>query len=190
VNASHGNVIYITLQYRLGIYGFLSSAEIQRNGTANAGLLDQRLALAWIQRHAASFGGDPEKVAIYGGSAGGGSVLNHLIWNGGSGTPPYRAAISERPWWQPYHSDDILEIQYRELLTAAKCQDLACLRNMSAKSLALASETTYITGYEAKHYGFGDYYYGPTVDGTNIRDLPSNELKQGHFVKVRIRAFA
>ena len=73
INASHGSMIYVSTQYRLGAYGFLSSAEVRENGQANAGLLDQRSALDWIQRNIRSFGGDPSKVTIVGGSAGGGS---------------------------------------------------------------------------------------------------------------------
>jgi carboxylesterase type B len=94
VNASNGNLIYVTIQYRLGPYGFLSSADIKRDGTPNAGLLDQRLALAWVRRYISAFGGDPDKVLITGGSAGGGSVMNHLIMYGGVSNPPFRAAIA------------------------------------------------------------------------------------------------
>ncbi|KAF2102205.1 alpha/beta-hydrolase [Rhizodiscina lignyota] len=184
VNASRGNVIYATLQYRLGAYGFLSSDEIKQNGAPNAGLLDQRAALYWIQRHIGSFGGDPEKVTIYGGSAGGGSVMDQMILYGGAADPPFRAAIAERPWWQPYHDDAALERQYDELLQASDCHDLQCLRSLPADELALATQTSYILGYTAKNYGYGDFYYGPTVDGTVVRDLPSNEYKQGHFTKV------
>jgi carboxylesterase type B len=73
VNASGGSMIYVASQYRLGAYGFLSSSEVRENGQANAGLLDQRYSLQWVQRNIRSFGGDPSKVTIIGGSAGGGS---------------------------------------------------------------------------------------------------------------------
>ena len=71
VGTSDGEMIYVSIQYRLGAYGFLSSAEIKENGVANAGLLDQRAAMGWVQRHIRAFGGDPAKVTIIGGSAGG-----------------------------------------------------------------------------------------------------------------------
>jgi carboxylesterase type B len=73
VNASGGSMIYVAVQYRLGAYGFLSSSEVRENGQANAGLLDQRSSLDWVQRNIRAFGGDPSKVTIIGGSAGGGS---------------------------------------------------------------------------------------------------------------------
>lgn len=69
-------MIYVSIQYRLGAYGFLAGAEVTENGDRNVGLLDQRAALMWLQRHIRKFGGDPSKVSIIGGSAGGGSVMN------------------------------------------------------------------------------------------------------------------
>ena len=73
VDASGGSIIAVSTQYRLGAYGFLSGSEVRENGQANAGLLDQRAALEWVQRNIRSFGGVPSKVTILGGSAGGGS---------------------------------------------------------------------------------------------------------------------
>lgn len=51
-----GNLIYVSIQYRLGIFGFLAGGEIAKDGVLNAGLLDQRAALEWIQRHVSAFG--------------------------------------------------------------------------------------------------------------------------------------
>ena len=48
INASSGALIYVSIQYRLGAFGFLNSAEIRDNGVANAGLLDQRAGLNWV----------------------------------------------------------------------------------------------------------------------------------------------
>lgn len=56
VHASDGNLIYVSMQYRLGIFGFLSGSQIAQNGVLNAGLLDQRAALDWIQRNIGAFG--------------------------------------------------------------------------------------------------------------------------------------
>jgi carboxylesterase type B len=127
VNASEGSIVYVSTQYRLGAYGFLSSAEVRENGQANAGLLDQRSALEWVQRNIRSFGGDPSKVTMIGNSAGGGSgeslkytdsmvpfqlnclVMDQMILYGGVASPPFRAVISEFPWWQPYVMNDSIE---------------------------------------------------------------------------------
>lgn len=73
VETARGSMIYVSLQYRLGAFGFLSSSDVRENGQANVGLLDQRSALNWVQRNIRAFGGDPAKVTIIGGSAGGSS---------------------------------------------------------------------------------------------------------------------
>ena len=55
-DSATGNMIYVSIQYRLGMWGFLSGSEIAQNGVLNAGLLDQRAALEWIQRNIRAFG--------------------------------------------------------------------------------------------------------------------------------------
>jgi carboxylesterase type B len=65
------NVVLVTINYRMGPLGFLS---VGGDGTGNAGLKDQVLALKWVQKNIAAFGGDPSQVTIFGQSAGGASV--------------------------------------------------------------------------------------------------------------------
>ncbi|XP_055603721.1 juvenile hormone esterase-like [Uranotaenia lowii] len=72
-----GEVILVVIQYRLGVFGFLSTGD--GAATGNFGLKDQTAALRWIQRNIAKFGGDPEKVTIFGQSAGGASVQMHML---------------------------------------------------------------------------------------------------------------
>ena len=59
----------MSTQCRLGAYGIPSGSEVREDGQANAGLLDQRSALEWVQRNIRAFGGDHSKVAILGESA-------------------------------------------------------------------------------------------------------------------------
>ncbi len=61
--------------YRLGPFGFMTSKELQDHGIrANNGLLDQKIALLWIKKHIALFGGNPSRVTCIGESAGGGKL--------------------------------------------------------------------------------------------------------------------
>ncbi|KAL4869900.1 hypothetical protein BDV12DRAFT_184854 [Aspergillus spectabilis] len=72
-------LVAVTINYRLGPFGFLTSEELRQRGyKANNGLRDQLLALHWIARHIADFGGDPENITVAGVSAGGASVMHHL----------------------------------------------------------------------------------------------------------------
>lgn len=93
VGQSNGTMIFVGLQYRLGPLGFLSGNDVKKDGTANAGLLDQRMALKWIRSNIHIFGGDPNRVTISGGSAGGGSVTMQMVMYGGSEEAPFQAAI-------------------------------------------------------------------------------------------------
>ena len=55
-------IIAMSMDYRLNLYGFLQSQQLFLEGSSNAGLLDQRMALQWIQENVAAFGGDPRRV--------------------------------------------------------------------------------------------------------------------------------
>lgn len=74
--AALGDLIVVTISYRLGIFGFLDAGH--REAPGNVGLLDQRLALQWIRRNAEAFGGDPLKVTLLGLSAGAVSSGLHM----------------------------------------------------------------------------------------------------------------
>lgn len=89
--------MFVTIQYRLGGYGFLSPDAIEEESAPDAGLFDVRAAPEWVQRNIRTFGGDPSKITIWGGSAGGGAVANQLIMYGAQPSPPFRAAIAEYP---------------------------------------------------------------------------------------------
>jgi carboxylesterase type B len=56
----------VSFNYRLGVWGFLQTPQVLREGGSNAGLLDQRLALKWVQENIAAFGGDPRRVTVWG----------------------------------------------------------------------------------------------------------------------------
>ncbi|KAJ7169328.1 alpha/beta-hydrolase [Mycena crocata] len=89
--ATNKPFIFISVSYRLGIFGFLGSAQVPPSAL-NAGLLDQRAALRWIQENAKAFGGDASRVTIAGESIGGGSVHMHYLYP--DSKPTFRAGIS------------------------------------------------------------------------------------------------
>ena len=84
------DVVFVSIHYRLGLLGFLA-VENSTDLTGNLGLKDQQEAMRWVQRNIAFFGGDPEKVTIFGESAGAVSVHDHILSPTGKGL--FRAAI-------------------------------------------------------------------------------------------------
>ncbi|MDY0977192.1 carboxylesterase family protein [Massilia sp. CFBP9012] len=78
--ATRGKAVVVTLNYRLGVFGFLAHPALDGEGHdfANYGLLDQQTALRWVQRNISAFGGDPANVTIAGESSGGNSVMAHI----------------------------------------------------------------------------------------------------------------
>ena len=95
--AIQGDVVVVTVNYRLGILGFLdlSSFGEEYGGSANNGMRDQVLALKWVRDNIANFGGDPGNVTIFGESAGGASVLTLLATPSADGL--YHKAIAHSP---------------------------------------------------------------------------------------------
>lgn len=180
----------VSIQYRLGAFGFLSSDEVHRFGTPNAGILDQQLALHWVQQYIHLFGGDATRVTIFGESAGAGSVMLHDIAYGGTlGTSLFRNSITSSPYlpfqygyadWQPSQA-------YYAFATAAGCDtrnaylNNAPYYNQSQPIFKCLSEADTATLVEANAQvsvsgTFGTFGFLPVTDGRLIQDLPSKQL--------------
>jgi para-nitrobenzyl esterase len=136
--ASKGQIVVVTINYRLGALGFLAHPSLgPPNEVGNYGLADQQAALRWVRDNIAVFGGDPRKVTIAGESAGGMSVCDHLVAPGSAGL--FRAAIIHSAPCQAQadlvtgrrHSMDYAaSVGCRESTTTA-----ACLRTLPATKL-------------------------------------------------------
>lgn len=93
--AANQDVIVVTINYRLNVFGFVNSPELPL-AESNLGFYDQRLALTWVQQNIAAFNGDPEKVTIFGESSGS-TCVSRLVETMADNTP-FRAAILESGW--------------------------------------------------------------------------------------------
>ncbi|MEV4783765.1 carboxylesterase/lipase family protein [Burkholderia sp. LMU1-1-1.1] len=132
--AGHGAVV-VTLNYRLGIFGFFAhpelSAESPDHASGNQGLLDQIAALRWVKSNITAFGGDPERVAIAGESAGGTSVGAMVVSPLAKGL--FQRAIAESGYAAvPLDAADTTHLDRRR----AEAQGLAFAQGLGARDLA------------------------------------------------------
>lgn len=92
--AKAAKAVVVTTNYRLGVFGYMSLPGMQaEDSAANYGIQDQQAALRWVKQHASRMGGDPDKVTIFGQSAGGNSVCLHVLSPRSSGL--FQRAISQ-----------------------------------------------------------------------------------------------
>lgn len=177
-------IIFVALNYRLGLYGWLGGPTFQENGTANAGLHDQRFALEWVQENIHLFGGDPNKVTVMGESAGGSSIMHQITAYGGlKGKVPFKRAITQSPGFLPTPSNNQVETIFQETLfiasyvTGRQISTLADLRSLNDTEL-------YYTNYATAGLSpYGSFTFGPTVDGKFVPKLPGELLLHGQFDK-------
>jgi para-nitrobenzyl esterase len=149
-NLASQGVVVVTLNYRLGLFGFLAHPALRNEDPAyptagNYGLEDQRAALEWVQRNIQAFGGDPKKVTLFGESAGGYSTCVHYLSSRTAGL--FSAAISESglcgsPLLE--NSRTVAEAQALDLAGKLGCSPndattLDCLRGKSPDDLLAAT---------------------------------------------------
>ncbi|KIV88036.1 hypothetical protein PV10_09210 [Exophiala mesophila] len=172
--------IFVAMNYRVGLFGFLPAAIVGQ-GHSNVGLLDQRLALDWVQKYIHLFGGDPSRVTIMGESAGGGSVLHQITAYGGSEPVPFQQAILQSPGFQPNGNPGFQEqlIDYAltnaSVLTNKTVETVDDLRSLSFDEITLLNSV--IVGRSP----YGTYTFGPVVDGSLVPELPGTLIGQGRF---------
>jgi para-nitrobenzyl esterase len=145
------NVVVVTINYRLGLLGFLAhpalSAETSYNGSGDYGWMDQQAALKWVQRNIRFFGGDPDNVTIFGESAGGLSVHAQLASPGAAGMFD-RAIIESGAYFLNTTPLATAEGRGTGIANAVGCSDqtVACLRAVPVEALLAAQGSGGFTG--------------------------------------------
>lgn len=180
-------VVGVTLNYRLGLLGFLAVPALQRAGGAvgNLGLLDQQAALRWVQDNIAAFGGDPHDVTIFGQSAGGISVCAQVLSPLARGL--FQRAISESGpcLGQQFQTRSQAEQVGAALVAKAGCaaatpaQEAACLRAAPVATLVHA-----LPADAAVDIPDVSHFPQPVEDGVVLpRDVDA-ALRAGRFNRV------
>jgi triacylglycerol lipase len=183
-------IIHVAMNYRVGGFGFLPGKEILADGAGNLGLLDQRLALEWVADNIAAFGGDPEKVTIWGESAGAISVFDQMILYDGDNTYKgkklFRGAIMNSGGIVPADPVDSAKGQavYDAVVSEAGCSSapdtLECLRDLDYDSFLNAANS--VPGVLSYHSVALSYL--PRPDGTALTDSPDILAKTGRYARV------
>ncbi|KAK1235025.1 hypothetical protein PQX77_001762 [Marasmius sp. AFHP31] len=183
------NIVIVSVYYRVGSFGFLAP-PITDSETGdfdlNAGFHDQIEALRWVQRNINSFGGDPDRVTIDGHSAGGSSVLLHLVREGSSNERLFSAAIAQSVYRVPVPKVEQQEALFDFYAFDAGCgngnisEKMSCLRRADIRALVKAQDAAETLAVFTSPYRF----FRPVVDGKLIRDYPTRLLMNGRFVRV------
>ncbi|KAJ5745178.1 carboxylesterase [Penicillium odoratum] len=178
-------VIYVAMNYRLGLLGFAASSALRAADSLNAGLLDQRLALEWVQEHISAFGGDPDNVTIFGESDGATGVGLQITAYGGEKKAPFKRAIMQSGCAiaDTGTAGNVSMEHTAAFIKSVNCtaststQELACLRALPLDTILPA-----MIEYEFSIQSSGGLdVFIPTSPSSFIPDSPSRLLSSGRF---------
>jgi para-nitrobenzyl esterase len=170
--AEAGDVVVVTIEYRMGAFGFLWANDI----SPNLGLQDQVCVLEWVQRHIADFGGDPGCVTVFGESAGATSVAYLMVMPSARGL--FQRAILQSGAF-PFESQDdnrrYARAGTRKFFQGLKITsgDLSALRQVPMETLLQVEKKV------AGQMLFSDRAFYPVIDGAVIPEDVYGALRRG-----------
>lgn len=178
--AAHG-VVVVTINYRLGVLGWLADAELSAESaehvSGNYGLLDQMAALKWVKRNIARFGGDAERVTVFGASSGSLDVCDLMASPLAKGL--FQRAIMQSGECVDGFSPTLKEQEASGAAFAAKVvggsgDAMAKLRGMPAEELVRVADKV------------GGVDWNPIVDGRVLEAQPEEVFRRGEQAKVPV----
>jgi carboxylesterase type B len=177
--ASLEKVIVVSVNYRTNLFGFPIAPDVANLTERNLGLLDQRAGLDWVQENIAAFGGDPNRVTIFGQSAGSYAV-DVLLTNPWPAGPPFHAAIMESGTYSYNPVANCNNTDYtawKKLLDRVNCTNATlpyeCVKSTSVDDLRYAQE----------EYGIS---FGMAGDNITIVCDPRLRREGGNFARVPV----
>ena len=166
-------VVVVTLNYRLGVFGFLAHPALGEAAGGNQGLFDQQQALAWVQQNIAKFGGDPDQVTIFGESAGSQDVCLHVASPVSRGL--FHRAVSQSGGCTTLNVTGAQAKQnatkLAETLGCTGADALTCLQAQPVSKLLTPGLTPPVS-------------FGPSVDGVFLPDQPRALFARGDTADV------
>ncbi|KAL3848151.1 hypothetical protein ACJMK2_019028 [Sinanodonta woodiana] len=178
------NVIVVTLNYRLTVFGFLSTGDNELSG--NYGLWDQHTAFRWVHENIAAFGGDPKRVTMFGESAGGFSVSYQALYPGNSGLVKRGIAQSGSTDNIRVGIDESKHI-FQGFSKAVGCafpeqsSTVRCLRSKPFKEL--------LSGLQKNAFNMPVFDFRPRVDGDFLQEYPSNIFRNQTDLSAKVLKF-
>lgn len=171
--ADNPDVIYVTINYRIGVFGFANFENVKGGenygGSDNLGLLDQIEALKWVKKNAASFGGDGNNVTVFGESAGAGSIMALVASDLADGL--FRHAIIESGNAYTFvRTKEESQNYTRILMKSAGAKNMDDLLNLPAEAIEQADMRTYM---------YTTSYTFPVCDGAVLPDNILDVLSAG-----------
>jgi para-nitrobenzyl esterase len=188
--AIQGNVIVVTVNYRLGILGYMASSALSGQSadqvSGNYGFEDQLFALQWVRQNIGAFGGNSSDVTIFGESAGGFSVCAAIVSPRGAGL--FQRAITESgPCGEPLPSLAGAQASGDAMVSALGCAESSdaasvnCLRSLPTADI-LAEQSTITSASNLTSL----VAFFPNVDGVLIPQQPILSLALGEYNHVPI----
>ncbi|XP_071798342.1 acetylcholinesterase-like [Asterias amurensis] len=186
--AAEEGLVVVSMNYRVGVFGFLAMDSPSAPG--NQGLRDQVLSLQWVQDNIHVFGGDPDKVTLFGESSGAASIAFHMV------SPLSRhlyqrlaveSASATAPW--AYYTMDVglergmilaerLEcVEDVNGVTLTKEQVVDCLRGRDVMEIL---QWQWVTGK------FVEFPFVPVIDGTFLTERPQSSIERGAFKQCEV----
>ncbi len=180
--AREHDVVVVTINYRLSVFGFFAHPELRKlspdNATGGQGSLDQVMALEWVQENISRFGGAPDNVTIFGESAGGWSICTMLATPLNKGN--FHRAIIESGGCEQSKSLEKGYEQAEKVAAELGCDfnDVECLRNVPAETVIEKAGGSLSGGLDAK----------PHHDGYLLSRTPLSMIQAGNYNKVPFMA--
>jgi para-nitrobenzyl esterase len=175
-------VIVVSIAYRVGLFGFLSHPELSPDGPmANFGLWDAVAALRWVRRNIEQFGGDPDRVTLFGESSGAQDVLALVFAEPAQGV--FDRVILQSTAAYGIERMTTLEDEKR------RGEELASAMGFSgANSLEQLRQVPASTLLETYDNLFADYYHSPAIDGQLLGASTWTNIKAGNFGDIQMLA--
>ncbi|MCQ4609428.1 carboxylesterase/lipase family protein [Corynebacterium sp. CCUG 61414] len=180
--ANATDIVYVSLNFRLGVLGYLDLRSIGEDCAANPAILDQILALQWVHENIAAFGGDPNNVTIMGESAGAASVIHMMCAPAARGL--FHRAIAQSTPLSSVHTKAQAAMWTSTLLDGmglSRLSTLEHLREVPAEELVRVGQSMLFTGRELRELNLS---FMPTVDGTTLPAHPLDMFRAGQQASV------